>query len=81
MGGEDMTEDYRTTWITDSDLNDALLALEVAQNRLDTADKNELIDAAIFELSAAELRIRAVISRARGNEKDRTSVTDDFTIN
>ncbi|NPV52176.1 MAG: hypothetical protein HPY71_01480 [Firmicutes bacterium] len=39
----------------------ALEAIEVARNRFDYADSPELIDAAIYELTAAELRLRAVI--------------------
>jgi len=61
-----MNEEYCLTKIVDPSLSDALLALSVAQNRLDIADRNELIDAAIFDLSAAEFKIRAVLSRARG---------------
>jgi len=46
-------------------LSEALNRLAAARTRFDFADSPEAIDAAIYDLTAAELGLRAVIKRAR----------------
>lgn len=49
----------------DPNLADALTALEVARNHLDQAEAPDMVEAACYEITAAELRVRAVIKQAR----------------
>jgi len=58
-----------TTRITslriDPGLAEALTALEVARNHLNQAEGPDMVEAACYEVTAAELRLRAVIKRAK----------------
>ncbi len=49
------------------DLAEALEDLEAAKNHLDQAVESDMIEAACYELSAAELQVRAAIKRAKAN--------------
>jgi len=55
---------------TDPELNEALTALQVARNHLDQANNPDMIEAACYEITAAELRLRAVIKRAKAARGD-----------
>ncbi len=46
---------------------EALTALEVAQNRFNLAQGPDMVEAACYEVTAAELRLRAAIKRARAD--------------
>lgn len=54
----------------DPGVAEALTALEVAQNHLDQAQGPDMIEAACYEVSAAELRLRAAIRRAKAERSE-----------
>jgi hypothetical protein len=45
---------------------DAMLAVTVARNRLDNAEGLDEVEAAIYELNAAEIRLDSVIKKVKG---------------
>ena len=49
---------------TDSAINEALSAVEIARNQLDNCDE-DMLDSAIFNLSSAEAKLNALIARRR----------------
>ena len=49
----------------DPGLAEALMALEVARNHLNQAEGPDMVDAACYEVSAAELRLSAAIRWAK----------------
>lgn len=61
----------RAAGLPASEIRAALQAREIAQNHFDIAEGPEQIDAAVYELTAAELRLRAVIRMARADTQFR----------
>ena len=59
-----------TRFLVDPELNEALTALQVAKNHLDLAVDPDMVEAACYEITAAELRLRAVIKRAKSERGD-----------
>ncbi|MEW6425000.1 MAG: DUF2508 family protein [Bacillota bacterium] len=49
-----------------ADILKANIAIQEAKTRLDLADDPELVDAAIYELAAAEKRLNYLLRQARG---------------
>jgi len=52
------------------EVQEAKRAYEIAQNHLDVADTPELIDAAIYELNAARIRLGVAIKAAGGGGRE-----------
>jgi len=51
--------------IRSPELTGAIQSVRIAENRLDEADTKEEIDAACYEITAARLRLNAVIKQAK----------------
>lgn len=50
-------------------LTEALINLQVAKNQFNNANTPDMVDIAIYELSAAELHLKAVLKKVRGDSK------------
>jgi len=65
-----------TRLLVDPELNEALTALQVAKNHLDQAVDQDMVEAACYEITAAELRLRAIIRRAKAERGDMVDQVD-----
>lgn len=65
-----------TRLLVDPELNEALTALQVAKNHLDLAVDQDMVEAACYEITAAELRLRAIIRRAKAERGDMVGQVD-----
>ncbi|AGL03286.1 hypothetical protein [Desulfoscipio gibsoniae] len=52
----------------DPSLTEALTNLQIAQNQFNNASTPDMVDVAIYELSAAEMHLKAVLKKVRNGE-------------
>ncbi|WP_207706541.1 hypothetical protein [Desulfallas thermosapovorans] len=55
-------------------LTEALINLQVAKNQFDNASTPDMVDIAIYELSAAELHLKAVLKKVRNDSVNKFDI-------